>query len=346
MKQNSCRWRVVIVILAILAGGCGPSGSASPSSSATIGPTPSPKVYATPPARIFATMAYDVGTHEAVMYGGYNQTGWLNDTWAWDGKGWTQRNPHTVPTIQNPSMTYDAANSELLLVGSEVNGQQRPNSLWGWKDGNSGWVQRTVWMTPTCGKSCPPSTDLPFAAGGLTDDSAHNRVLMLTGAPAAPGDETWRWDGSKWNRIVTSQRPTLRSCCVSPDGSTGRLLALGYYVNWGGINRIWVFDGNDWTLSPISTPSGDAVMTDDPSTGRPLLVRSNSANNFAPGESWSWTGTSWQRLDVISPPMLAGSSVGYDAAGRQVVLFGGRDEYGNAISDTWVWNGRAWNKQP
>jgi hypothetical protein len=345
MEQNGWRWRVMIVLVAVFLAGCGGSGSAAPSTSAT----PSPKAYATPPARIYAAMAYDERTHELVMYGGFtelSQAGGLNDTWAWDGKGWTAVKPHTVPTIQNPSMAYDAANHELLLVGSEVNGQQRRNSLWGWKDGESGWVQRAVWMTPDCGKSCPPSADLPFAAGALAYDSLHNRTLMLTGAPAGPGNETWIWDGAKWRQIPTAQRPTLTSCCVSPDGVTGRLLALGYYFNWGGINRLWVFDGTDWTLTPTSTPTGNVMMTDDPSTGRPLLVRSTDVDgNPSPG-TWSWTGSTWQRLDVAPPPALTGSSLGYDSADKAVIVFGGRDAYGQAASDTWIWNGHAWNKQP
>lgn len=347
MEQNGWRWRVVIVVLAVLAAGCGRSGSAAPSSSATTQATPSPKAYATPPGRSFAAMAYDARTHELMMYGGFtelSQAGVLNDTWAWDGKGWTPRNPRTVPTIQNPSMTYDAANGELLMVGSEVTGQTGRNSVWSWTGGD--WVQQFVWTTPGCGKSCPPSTTLPFAAGAVTYDSSRSRVLMLAGAPGGPGAETWTWDGAKWAKIATAHRPTLLSCCVTPDRSTGHLLALGYYGDWGGINRVWIFDGSDWTLSSTSTPTGEAMVIDDPSTGRPLLVRSNeTAGNASPG-TWSWNGSAWQRLDVMTPAFRSGSSLGYDAADKQVILFGGRDAYGNTVSDTWVWNGRAWLKQP
>jgi hypothetical protein len=343
MEQNRWRWRVMTVLVAILVAGCGRSGSAAPSSSAT----PSPKAYATPPARIYAAMAYDLRTHELVMYGGFtalSQAGGLNDTWAWDGKGWTQFHPQTVPAIQNPSMAYDAPNHELLLVGSEVNGQQRRNSLWAWKGGD--WVHQFDWTSPDCGKSCPPSATLPFAAGALTYDSARGRMLMLTGGPAGPANETWTWDGAKWSKIPTPHGPTLTSCCVSPDGATGRLLALGYYFNWGGINRLWVFDGADWTLTSTSTPTGNVTMVDDPSTDRPLLVRSSDVDgNPSPG-TWSWTGNAWQRLDVTPPPTLTGSSLGYDVADKEVILFGGRDAYGNAVSDSWVWNGRAWSKHP
>ena len=349
MEGNRRRWRVVIVMVAVFVAGCGRSGSGAPSSSATASGTPSPNVYATPPARIFAAMAYDVRTHQLVMYGGFtelSQAGGLNDTWAWDGIGWTLVKPHTVPTIQNPSMAYDVANRELLLVGSEVNGQQRRNSLWGWKDGDLGWVQRAVWMTPGCGKSCPPSTAMPFAAGALIYDSPRSRILMLTGGPAGPGNETWSWDRAKWSQIPTAHRPTLTSCCVSPDGATGRLLALGYYFDWGGINRLWVFDGTDWTLTSTPTPAGNVMMINDPSTDRPLLVRSTDIDGNLSLGTWSWSGSAWQRLDVTLPPPLTDSSLGYDAAHKAVILFGGRDAYGRPVSDTWVWNGRAWNKQP
>lgn len=346
-KQSSRRWGVAIVALAALAAGCGRSGPAAPSSSATTQTTTSPKAYATPPGRSGAAMAYDLRSHELVMYGGsagFAQARVLNDTWAWDGKGWTPRNPRTVPTVQNPSMTYDAANGELLMVGSEATGQTRRNFVWSWKGGD--WVQQFVWTSPGCGKSCPPSTALPFAAGTVHYDSAHSRVLMLTGGPGGPGNETWTWDGTKWNQVPTAHRPTLLSCCVTLDHATGHLLALGYDGAWGGINRLWVFDGSDWTLSSTLTPTGDAMMIDDPSTGSPLLIRSNDrAGNPSPG-TWSWNGNVWQRLEVTSPLFLSGSSLGYDAADNQVILFGGRDAYGNVVSDTWVWNGRTWGKQP
>src|SRR5438132_8435907 len=345
MEESRRRWRVTIAIAALFIAGCGPSGSAASSSSATASETPS--IYATPPARTGAAMAYDVGQHQLVMYGGVTELGQaagLNDTWAWDGKGWIQLKPHTIPTIQNPSMAYDAAKGALLMVGSEVTGQTRRNSLWSWQGGD--WVQLFDWTSPDCGKTCPPSTALPFAAGALTYDSVHGRTLMLTGAPAGPGDETWAWDGAKWSQIRTTHRPTLISCCVSPDGATGRLLALGFYFNWGGIHRLWVFDGTDWSLTATSTPTGNVMMIDDPSTDRPLLVRSTDINGSPSPGTWSWNGSAWQKLEVTSPPGLTASSLGYDAANKDVIVFGGRDGYGNAVSDTWVWNGRAWNKQP
>jgi hypothetical protein len=341
MEQKRWRCRMVIVTVAVFVASCGQSGSGAPPSSAT----PTPKAYTTPPGRSFAAMAYDVRTHELVMFGGSAPSGDLNDTWAWDGKGWTARSSHTNPTIQNPVMSYDPTTRELLLVGSEGNVQPQQNSLWAWKDGTPAWVQRTRWMTPTCGKSCPASTPLPFAAGALLYDGPRSRLLMLSEAPAAPGSDTWTWDGAKWKQIPTVHRPTLLSCCIAPDRATGHLLALGYYRDWGGINRLWIFDGNDWTLSTTSVPTGDIMMIDDP-TGSPLLVRSNSASNSEPGETWSWNGGAWQRLEVTSPPVLSGSSLGSDAAEKQVILFGGRDAYGQFASDTWVWNGRAWTKHP
>ena len=40
-----------------------------------------------------AAMAYDGGTHELFMFGGFAQSGLLKDTWVWDGKGWTPGKP-------------------------------------------------------------------------------------------------------------------------------------------------------------------------------------------------------------------------------------------------------------
>jgi hypothetical protein len=281
-----------------------------------------------------------------VMYGGFagfSPAERLTDTWAWDGKGWTQRHPRTVPTLQGSSMTYDAANGELFMVGFQVSGQTQNNSVWTWKDGD--WVQKAVWMTPSCGKSCPANLSVPFASGLVTYDSARSRVLMLAGGPGGPGSQTWTWTGSNWIQIQTAHRPQGLSCCAH-DSATGHILSLGYSGgSWGGINRLWVFDGTDWTLTATSTPSGDATIVDDPATGTALMLRSPQMAIPSPGETWTWTGSSWQKLDATSPPVLPQSTLGYDAADKQVILFGGRAAYGQFVNDTWVWNGHTWQKQ-
>src|ERR1700680_1670124 len=51
-----------------------------------------------PPAREFATMAYDGAGSSIVLFGGQGGSGNLGDTWTWNGATWTE-----PATATNPS---------------------------------------------------------------------------------------------------------------------------------------------------------------------------------------------------------------------------------------------------
>ena len=50
-----------------------------------------------PPARSDASMAYDPGTGQLVLFGGNDGSGPVADTWTWDGSSWTEQSPSTSP---------------------------------------------------------------------------------------------------------------------------------------------------------------------------------------------------------------------------------------------------------
>ena len=56
-----------------------------------------------PPPRYGAAMAYDSGHGKVILFGGYNGTGssgFLFDTWSWDGANWTQiSRPPALPRV-------------------------------------------------------------------------------------------------------------------------------------------------------------------------------------------------------------------------------------------------------
>ena len=71
-----------------------------------------------PPARSGAAMAYDAANGSIVLFGGQNRSRSLDDTWTWDGSGWTQTHPATSPPpLDNAQMTYDPVSHDVLLVG-------------------------------------------------------------------------------------------------------------------------------------------------------------------------------------------------------------------------------------
>ena len=65
---------------------------------------------------------------------------------------------------------------------------------------------------------------------------------------------------------------------------------------------------------------------------------------YAPGDTWSWNGTTWTQLSpATSPPARAYGSMTYDGANQRVVLYAGRTNLPTTYPTTaWSWDGSTW----
>src|SRR3954468_6836073 len=85
-----------------------------------------------PSARGGASMAYDPGTGQLVLFGGSHFSSWFGDTWVWDGHTWTQLHPATSPSARaGASMAYDPATGQLVLFGGYA-ANNYLNETWVW----------------------------------------------------------------------------------------------------------------------------------------------------------------------------------------------------------------------
>ncbi|MGI8553306.1 MAG: kelch repeat-containing protein [Dehalococcoidia bacterium] len=87
-----------------------------------------------PPARSGANMAYHAATRSVILFGGYSvaMNQYLNDTWAWDGRTWTQQQPETSPPSRTgAAMTMDPLRGSVLLFGG-LNSRAILDDTWSW----------------------------------------------------------------------------------------------------------------------------------------------------------------------------------------------------------------------
>ena len=71
-----------------------------------------------PTARSRHAVAYDAARGQVVLFGGSGGSGFLNETWVWDGTAWVQKFPATKPSGRNDfAMAYDAARGQVVLFG-------------------------------------------------------------------------------------------------------------------------------------------------------------------------------------------------------------------------------------
>src|SRR5690348_10986522 len=63
---------------------------------------------ASPPARAYHAMAYDEASGKVLVFGGFGENGYLNDTWTFDGSTWTKVDTAISPPARSASeMAYD-----------------------------------------------------------------------------------------------------------------------------------------------------------------------------------------------------------------------------------------------
>lgn len=52
----------------------------------------------------------------------------------------------------------------------------------------------------------------------------------------------------------------------------------------------------------------------------------------------------WVQMNVPGPSARTAHAMAWDDASQRVILFGGQDLNGNALNDTWAWNGQRWTQ--
>ncbi len=116
------------------------------------------------------------------------------------------------------------------------------------------------------------------------------------------------------------------------------------------MHSTWEWDGGVWLSRSPSTVPGSRVdhrMTYDAGRSKTVLFGGwNGSTAF--GDTWEYDGTNWSQVSAGgagSPPARAGHGLAYDAANGDTVLFGGQTFAGQALGDTWIWNGSSWSQQ-
>ena len=166
-----------------------------------------------PPARNNPVFELDEATGKAVLFGG-ESSGPLADLWEFDGCGWLNRTPATLPSTW-PSPRWAAASAfdpatrrVIITTGIEI-----ARSTWDWA---SGVADATVyeWQSDSGTFRVRPPTGAPPAPRGgavAVGDPSRNVVLLASGLLAGnQGDShMYRWDGASGAWAVSAPSPAL-----------------------------------------------------------------------------------------------------------------------------------------
>jgi hypothetical protein len=285
-----------------------------------------------PPAREYASMAYDEARGTSVVFGGYgsNSGQSLTDTWTWDGQTWSQLHPAHTPDACSGAMAYDHARQVTILF-QVCNGT---GATWSWN--GSDWTRILPTHSPTT-----------VSPNGMAYDAATQSILLFGGSNQSSilnvpyGNETWVWSGSDWLHVLPS---------ISPPGRQAHAMVYDeihqQVVLFGGIssspntypNDTWVWNGVSWTQeSPTVSPQPmyGHTMSYDVQRGDVVLV--GSGNLTYPASSfWTWSGSNWS-LGIASNPFVPfGQAMTYDRSHSETVLLVTTGQQPNFVSQTWI----------
>ena len=287
-----------------------------------------------PPARSYLAMTYDPASGKVIMFGGFDGTGYLNDTWTFDGTRWSRvQAPVSPPARAASQMAYDATTQKVVLFGG-YNGTRYLGDTWLWDGKTSRWTHATAAHHPTAVTSPMLFTDPNGHAdvyGGFNGRFYQNSM--------------WQWTGSDWNQLSLPMVPYARaSAAVGVNDITAEVVLFGGLADINPVNT-WTYDGTNWTLQfPRTQPqwvyAGSAAF--DRNLKAVVLfgggsggIDQNTTWEWIQNPTWEGAGFTWKQvLTAQSPPAREGAGMAYDPSLGHVIIFGGQNSE-VPLGDTW-----------
>ena len=289
-----------------------------------------------PSARYGSVMAW-AGLGPMIMYGGYNSTsGVLSDSWLFNDSKVAVPQWLPIEGSQTPqprtgaAMTYDAANSRVIMFGGLLQNGTYSNATWQWTSGG-GWSQLTPLYNPNAvawaGMCATTGSDIVLF-GGVT--TGLNYVAT-----------TYIWTGSNWAPITPAgAAPAARSNhTMVYDASAARCIIFGGIGNGGATTYDDMFyltaTATTWS-SPANAgpPSGRWGHSMVYTTGGISILFGGFSSGYN-NDTWQYnsasTGTWTQISPSTSPTERSGQAMVYDPAIPAVFIFDGT----NGLSDSW-----------
>lgn len=240
------------------------------------------------------------------------------------------------------AMAYDGNRGRVILFGGADASKVREDT-WEW-DGDE-WTQISL--------SGPGPRTFP----AMAYDHRRKRVVLFGGNRVLFGakpdeikflDDTWEWDGRRWNQIKVSGPPPRAEAAMAFDGRRGRIVLFGGHDRTGvagsRLGDTWEWDGARWTQIKVAGPSprNSAALAYDSARGK-IVLFGGSTKEAVSGETWEWDGRAWVENRAALTEGRFNCVMAYDEARRKVIRYGGRYA-GKPVGDTWEYDGKAWKR--
>jgi hypothetical protein len=293
-----------------------------------------------PSARAHASTAYDAAHGETVLFGGWDGSSVLGDTWTWDGQDWTLRHPANAPSPRaSASMAYDSTHGSVILFGGQVTGLLQTEGPRGVGEGS--FLRDTWRWNGSNWKRLAPARRPPARAGdgSLSDDPAIGGLLLFGGfALNTFYGDTWKWTGSNWRHLHPPTLQSPRATGLAYSVRLGQVVAFGGFDEFSLLDETWLFNGSDWIqANPTTVPVARATQAMS-ALGKNVVIFGGYGGTYSLDDTWIYDGTDWIPGPANGPGARSASGqMSYDTVHHKAVLFGGRiDEVNSFYGGTWT----------
>jgi hypothetical protein len=295
-----------------------------------------------PGSRGSATLVYDEGRGELVLFGGMlldssGHGGELpGDLWAWNGERWRRLDPVDGVHPEGralPHLVYDSHRRRIVMFGgrrpSAGGGVELPAGIWEW-DGRR-WYRSAT-------------DSAPMLHAGVSYDRARRRVVAyggLGGSGILRGVRVW--SGRRWE-VADSMGPPVPTGHANPVATATLPSGEAVFVTMqSGLAadsvtlETWTWNGSSWTRGE----SGPALTNLQATAGAPdgsiMIFQTSGSPASAPLVHRRGPTGSWTTVLPDSGPVIRGyPAAGYDPGRGRFVLYTDR---------LWEWSGRAWEER-
>ncbi len=192
----------------------------------------------------------------------------------------------------------------------------------------------------------PPARFRP----GVASDVARGVAIVFGGLGASgPLFDTWAFDGEVWAQRAPQQHPPARSdAAMAYDAAAGVTVLFGGDGGGAPLDDLWFFDGVNWTPVDTGDPrpdgrSGARMAFSGGADGALILFGGAGADGHALSDTWKLDTRArrWTQLTTSPVPARKRMALGFDEAGERAVMFGGVDDTGAPLGDTWIFDAAA-----
>jgi hypothetical protein len=281
------------------------------------------------------TGVYDTTNNRMVIFGGVNDTAFLNDVWVLSNtngldtttSAWTQLNPLPDPLYGLPTAryrhtaVYDNINNRMTIFGGQEGTETDYNDVWVLSNANGlngtpAWTQLTPNPDPTQTTNGYGGFPASRASHTAVYNTANNQMIIFGGGHFDIGALDDVWVLSHANGLGGTPAWTQ----LSPSGSTSLVARYDHTATYDPINNIMTIFGGE----------NENYLNDTW-----ILTNANGMDS---------TISTWQQLIFTGgiPSARLGHSAIYDSVRNQMVIFGGLlftfPENFYYFNDVWVLN--------